>query len=164
MTIITQDGRTLLLKDGDKVEFKAVLYCGHIQRGYVSAEIQPVGYKKLIVRHEVILGEYEAPKGNEWSIAEKAAKAVREAFEQGKQLHIMLGNKGTAPGDDLMSTIAMLDTLYAQNSPKGWVLEFGMINGVTNNRYKLNPDENGSYANAAKARYEKINPTAEAVA
>lgn len=156
LTITTQDGRKLLLADGDKVTFEAGLYVSRVNRGYVSAKIAPAGFKNKNVTYIVTLGEYvAAPEWNPWGEAKKAAKAVQDALETGATEHTMLGNRGYALKDDLMASIAALNVLYSQVATKGWELHFGMINGKTNgdDSFYINPDADGSYAEAVKSRY-----------
>lgn len=137
MKLVTQDGRTLELSEHYKVSFAAVTYVGRVNIFYVDATIRPRTRKHS--RIKICLGEYAT-----LNAAENAERTLTKAFETGEKFFVMPENKGVAPNDNLMELIEAADELL----PYEYYLEVGMINGETNSRYGINPDDTGSYAKA----------------
>ena len=162
MKLTTQDGRTLELSNKSKlmlsksydIEFVTWSYVGRVNTYYVEAQAERRRGNQA-GRVTIKLGEYPTRE-----IAELAQTDLETALAKGAKYHVMLGNKQSAPADDLMGALITADKIMLEASPFGYCLDVGMINGKSNDctSFGFNPDENGSYStalNELKTRHQQ---------
>lgn len=149
MTIITQDGRRLVISKKDFVRFSA----WHSAIGCDKVEVQ-IGniFKGDKAEITVTLAEYPFNS----IVADQQAEKLQNALERGDLFFTLDGFKALAPNDDLMSTIIAADQILKPNCELGYAIGLGMINGKSNSSIRMNPDQFGSYKVALdnlKAKY-----------